>query len=172
MIDNSQFWNKYTSCEVYDIKDLPEDIQKNIELAYQISQNAYAPYSNYSVGAVIVTQSGRQFYSANTESCNFDSFCAETGAISEWTKAAIKNPSVNHIEREKIDYVVVAGEPVEYKFLRSDVFVTPCGRCRQKLYEHCTGDTLIIGCNETIDKARIYKLSDLLPFAFTPMNLK
>lgn len=172
MSDNIQFWKKYKSCKIYDIEDLPVEIQKNIELAKEVSLNAYAPYSHYSVGAVIVTKSGRQFSSANTESCNFDSFCAETGAIAEWVKSAVKNPSVNHQDREEIDYIVVVGEPVEYEFLRNDVFVTPCGRCRQKLYEHCTGDTPVIGCNETIDKARIYKLSDLLPFAFTPKNLK
>jgi cytidine deaminase len=172
MIDNSQFWNQYKSCEVYDIKDLPIEMQKNVELANQDRKKAYAPYSNYSVGAVIVTKSGKQISSANTETCNYDSVCAEAGAIAEWTKSSFSSSTENHPEREEISYVVVVGKPIESRTLRNDVFVTPCGRCRQRLYEHCYGNTTIVGCNETVDKARLYKLSDLLPFAFTPMNLK
>lgn len=168
MIDKNEFWSKYKSFEVYDVSDIPNEIQKSIQLAKAESKKAYAPYSSYGVGAVIVTETGREIASSNSETCNYDVICAEAGAISQWTQIQ------NKTKREEITYVVVAGNLLEKEgsTLRSDIFITPCGRCRQRLYEHCKNDTIILSCNETLDKVRVFKLCDLLPYAFSPRNLK
>lgn len=174
MINKNDFWNKYKSCEIYNISDLPSKIQKSIEIAKNERRKAYAPYSHYGVGAVIVTEAGRNIPAANSETCNIDSICAEAGAIDDWTKITHEDPTTHELIREKIIYVVVVGSPFSSQEIepRPDMYVTPCGRCRQRLYEHCDGDTIIVGCNETLDKARVCKLGDLLPFAYTPQNLK
>jgi cytidine deaminase len=162
MINKDEFWSKYKSCEIYNVSELPEEMQTALEKARTERNNAYAPYSKYGVCAIIVTENENIIDEVNSETCNIDSICAEAGAIDNWTKI---------VPREKINYVIVAGIPLDEKEPREDVYVTPCGRCRQRLYEHCADDTIIIGSNEPVTKVRVYKMCDLLPFAFRPENL-
>lgn len=148
----------------FSLQTLSSEIKDAIEKAVEIRKNAYAPYSNYYVGAVILTKDGKQFCGSNAETANYDGTCAETGAISEYIASGAKKVG------DKIDFVVVIGgatnrSPIE------ESFATPCGRCRQRLHEHCSPNTKIICYNETVTSAKVFTLEELIPHAFGPENL-
>jgi cytidine deaminase len=118
------------------------------DAATHAMRQAYAPYSRFSVGAAIRTESGKIFAGANMENASFpEGWCAETSAIAHMVMAG----------ERKIAEVAVVAEKMP--------LITPCGGCRQRLKEFGTPETLVHLCDaggivETV------KLGDLLPKAF------
>ena len=93
-----------------------EKLQELIKVANQVRSNAYAPYSNYPVGAALLTKSGKIFTGVNVENAAYpDSICAERSAIFSAVSAG---------EREFDAIAVVTRNGG-----------TPCGSCRQVLSE-------------------------------------
>ena len=123
------------------------------ELAKAAMANAYAPYSNFNVGAAIRTETGKLYHGANVENAAYpEGACAEASAISAM---------VCDGER-RIKEIAIIGH--------GDKLVTPCGGCRQKIREFSTPGTLIHVCGpEGLKKT--FKLSELLPEAFGPENI-
>lgn len=110
--------------------------------------NAYAPYSNFAVGAAIRTRSGAVFSGCNVENVAYpQGTCAEAGAIAAMCAAG---------EREIAEVLVMAESPVP---------VSPCGGCRQKLAEFSTADTLVILAGPEGERIRM-TMGELLPYAF------
>lgn len=122
-----------------------------IEAARAASDHAYAPYSNYPVGAAIRLSDGAIVTGANVENASYGlSLCAEAVAIA---KAANEGRLADIVE-----IAVIAGTQG----------VTPCGRCRQMLNEAAVlGDRDIV---VTVGQSSV-PLSDLLPQAFGPKDL-
>jgi cytidine deaminase len=119
----------------------------NLELvaaASKVRRHAHAPYSNFSVGAALLTKSGKVFTGCNVENASLRlTICAEEAAIA----AAIANG-----EKEFVAVAVMADsiEPV-----------VPCGACRQVLAEF-SPDLQVI--TSTIDgRTQTLRLEDLLP---------
>lgn len=113
--------------------------------AQAAAQNAYAPYSKLKVGAAALTQDGRRVTGCNVENASYGlTLCAEAGLVSD-----LHNSGGGTLVAVAI--VDGAGKPL-----------TPCGRCRQLLYEAGDSDTLI---NETTS------VGELLPQAFGPDDL-
>lgn len=122
------------------------DLQRLIKASVKVRQMAYSPYSNYRVGAAILTEKGNIYAGCNFENAAFSAgVCAERIAIGN----AISNGE------NKFIAICVSGERLN---------ITPCGICRQALAEF--GDITIICCNELGTFYKIYKLNELLPFAF------
>jgi cytidine deaminase len=122
-----------------------------IERARQARDNAYAPYSHFSVGAALLTRSGRVFSGANVENALFGlSICAERNALFQ---------AVASGERE-FEALAVVTEPG----------VTPCGPCRQALQEFDAGSLRIIVADMQ-GGHRTYTLRELLPDAFGSADL-
>jgi cytidine deaminase len=123
-----------------------------IDLANEARRRAYAPYSNYQVGAALRTRSGRLFTGCNVENAAYPtSMCAERVAIYK---------AVSEGEKE-FDVIAV---------------VTPnggtlCGGCRQVLAEFGL-DTLVLVANGEGRLVQETTVSGLLPGAFTPKDLK
>ncbi len=161
MFDKTAFWKEFNSKETYPVERLPDFIQALVAKTMEKSRNAYAPYSGFGVAALIKTD-GEEFIATNAETCNHDGICAEAGAVAAY---------VTNAKDKEIELVVVAGKAFNNINPREDVFITPCGRCRQRLFEHCSPNTPIIGLNEAGTKALVSSISDLLPFAFSPTNL-
>lgn len=139
----------------------PELEAELIAAARRAGENAYAPYSDYQVGAALLFDDGAIFTGANVENASYGlSLCAETNAV---TKA------MNEGRRGGLVAVAVTG-PLH----KGDgAPITPCGRCRQMLNEIAQlGDTdplvLCVGKDEVIRVT----LGELLPHAFGPANLK
>lgn len=114
---------------------------------------AYAPYSRFTVGAAILTPTGRIHAGCNVENAAYPvGTCAEAGAIAAMILGG---------EREIIAIAIVGD---------GDELVTPCGGCRQRIREFARPDTAIqIGGPEGI--RRTFTLDELLPFSFGPDNL-
>lgn len=112
--------------------------------------DAYAPYSNFQVGAAIQDEYGHIHTGVNVENAAYpQGSCAEAGAIA----AMISNGG------RRIDAIAVAG--------RGDLLCTPCGGCRQRIREFANGNTPIIICGEDGVKAE-FTLEELLPESFGP----
>jgi cytidine deaminase len=120
-----------------------------LRAAHAARQHAHAPYSQFAVGAALVTASGDIVAGANVENASYpESMCAERSALF----AAV---SLGHRTFESIAIVGPTG-----------VMISPCGACRQALSEF--GDALRIIREGQEDVA----LRDLLPDAFGPRHLE
>jgi cytidine deaminase len=124
-----------------------------IALARATKQKAYAPYSNFNVGACLRAEDGSLHAGANVENVAYpEGQCAEASAIGAMIAAGAR----------KIVEVVVMGD--------GDGLCTPCGGCRQRLNEFATPDTPVHICGpEGLRKT--FTLGELLPHAFGPNNL-
>ncbi len=118
------------------------------QAALDVQKQAYAPYSNFNVGAAIRTASGKVFAGCNVENIAYpEGTCAEAGAIAAMAAAG---------EREISEVYVVAG---------GDRPVAPCGGCRQKLAEFGGADVPVTMA--TVDGAETRStIGGLLPGAF------
>ena len=124
-----------------------------IESAKQVRELAYAPYSNFRVGAAVRTRSGKIFTGCNIESASYGlTVCAERVAI--WK-------AVSEGEKEFEQIAVVAD---------TQELTPPCGVCRQILWEFC-GDMPVTFANLKGDVETV-QMKDLLPRAFDTKFLK
>jgi cytidine deaminase len=136
------------------VQDIPETTVKDlIGKAKDASKKAYAPYSKFSVGAAVLTDSGDVFTGCNVENASYGlTICAERNAVFQMVAQA----------KRKIKMVVIYTPPAKPS--------APCGACRQVVNEFGP-DALILSVCDGPDVLR-KKLSDLLPDAFGPANLK
>lgn len=126
--------------------------QALIENALKVRLNAYAPYSNYQVGAALLTAQGTVFTGVNVENAAYpDSICAERSAIFNAVSAG---------ERD-FQAIVVATRNGG----------TPCGSCRQVLSEFGL-DIEVILVDEKGSVVQQTTVRDLLPGAFLPQDLE
>lgn len=124
-----------------------------IDAAAGAREHAYAPYSNFQVGAAVETDDGKIYIGCNVESASYGlTVCAERVAI--W-----KGISRGEKRFARIAVVVDTEE-----------LTPPCGVCRQIIWEFC-GDVPVILAN--LDgKTETIKMSELLPRAFDSKFLK
>jgi cytidine deaminase len=108
---------------------------------------AYAPYSNFKVGAALLTKQGKVYTGANVENASDGlTVCAERAAVLK---------AVNQGDKDFVKIAVVTDKNPP---------ITPCGACRQVLSEF-TRDLKIICANLRGDVKK-YTLKELLPEAF------
>jgi cytidine deaminase len=119
-----------------------------IQKATTARSNAYAPYSNYPVGAALLTDTNRIFTGVNIENAGYSAtICAERVAIFK---------AVSDGEKAFQAIAVV-----------TDNGGTPCGTCRQVLSEF-GGGTVVIIADKDGNLIEETSVADLLPGAFTP----
>ena len=129
-----------------------------VEAARDAATRAYAPYSNYPVGAALRLSDGTIVTGANVENASYGlSLCAETVALA---KVANEGRLADVVE------VAVIG-------LMSAQPITPCGRCRQFLNEAASlgGRDVAVHCVTNAGDVTTHALSILLPRAFGPAAL-
>ena len=118
-----------------------------IDKAKEASKNAYAPYSNFRVGACVLAESGNIYCGCNFENASYGlSICAERNAIG----TAVANG-------EKKIKAIAIYSPNMYN-------CTPCGACRQVINEFKTDETVVI--TVAGDEIITRKIGDLLPEVF------
>lgn len=129
------------------------DRQKAMNLAKQAAEKAYAPYSEFHVGAAIVTVGGAVHTGCNVENASYGlAICAERNAAAAMALAGS--------EDREIQSVAIASPNAAPCF--------PCGACRQVLRE--------FGCKEVIVEepgggVRSYPFEEILPNSFGPEDL-
>ena len=140
--------------------------QDLIAAARAAALRAYAPYSNFSVGCAILSVDGEVVTGANMENaCYRLGLCAEQSALTAAQHA---------FGLDKVARIAVAGGDGSGEELVGEQTVTPCGGCRQSIYEaaQLSGANIEIICasgdGESQDSHRI---ADLIPHGFGPANL-
>jgi len=125
-----------------------------VEAATAAMAKAYAPYSNFPVGAAVRGASGSVYAGCNVENAAYpQGCCAEASAIS----AMVMGGETRIVE------AAVAG--------KGEALVTPCGGCRQRLREFAADDLVIHICGPE-GLRRTVTLGELLPLSFGPDNLE
>ena len=133
-----------------------------IAAAREAAAHAYAPYSQFHVGAALRFADGSVVTAANVENASYGlTLCAETVAVGK----ALSEPW-----RGALEAVAVTGGAKDAP--GQGATVTPCGRCRQMLNEVAAlgGSDPVVWCDGK-DGVLELRLSDLLPHAFGPDNL-
>lgn len=126
----------------------PIDWDRLRAAAHEACTRAYAPYSRFPVGAAALVDDGRIVTGCNVENVSYGlSLCAECGLVSDLYRSG---------GGRLVAVVIVSG---------SGQPCTPCGRCRQLLFEHGGDRCLVDGDGHP----RL--LSELLPAGFTPDRL-
>ena len=122
-----------------------------IKAANEVRGKAYAPYSNYNVGAALLTKTGKVYLGVNVENAAYpDTICAERSAV-------VSAVSAGEREFEAIAVATRNGG-------------TPCGSCRQVLAEFGL-DIEVLLVDESGTLVHHSTVSDLLPGAFQPQDL-
>jgi cytidine deaminase len=144
--------------------DLSDSDRYLILSARDASMHAYSPYSGFAVGAAVRTKSGEVFTGANLENASYGlGMCAEVDALTKANSA----PDYN------IEAIAVVGHKFSDPKDASQV-VTPCGRCRQMIFEAsqiAKMDIKVFSCSGDLEHIREALISELLPEAFGPKNL-
>ncbi|MGL4391829.1 MAG: cytidine deaminase, partial [Fusobacteriaceae bacterium] len=124
------------------------EILSLIEEAVFARENAYAKYSNFKVGAVVVDERGNHFRGANVENGSYGlSNCGERSAIFSAVTGGMK----------KIKVLCVVAD--------TSAPVSPCGACRQVMKEFSDEDTIVILANLKKDY-KLMTIDELLPYGF------
>lgn len=119
-----------------------------IDKAIEVMKNSYSPYSKFKVGAAVVLKNGEIITGTNIENASYGlTMCAE--------RVALFTAYAKGYRKEDIELIIVAGEKI----------VTPCGACRQVIFELMDKEAKVILVNKLKEKQE-YKVSDLLPIAF------
>jgi cytidine deaminase len=141
---------------------LPPDIQSLIEKARLVMPRAYHPYSTFYVGAAALTNSKSVHCGTFLENASLGlTICAEAAALSAANSAGDLN--VRAIAVVGGASLTSAGPPV-----------TPCGRCRQLIFEIsqvAACDIAVYCCNADLSRIVLATISELLPLAFGPADV-
>ena len=136
-----------------------EEKQELIRMALAAREKAYAPYSNFMVGAALRAKDGRIYTGCNVENAGYTpTNCAERTALFK---------AVSEGEREFEAIAIVGSMEGE----KNELVTGPCGVCRQALYEF-GGDGLVVLMAKSPEDYVERTLGELLPFGFGPANLK
>jgi cytidine deaminase len=152
------------SFEVYDsIDELDADDRQLLIEARNVTDKAYAPYSNFHVGAAAKLSNNKIVTGTNQENASYPvGICAERVLLSAVSSVHPGTP----IETIAVSY--------QSKKIKSDHPISPCGMCRQALLEYETRTHKPIRLILAGQEGKIYLVNTvkfLLPFAFTPDEL-
>ena len=124
-----------------------------LEAATKVRERAYAPYSNFKVGAAIKAASGAVYVGCNVENVAYpEGTCAEAGAIAAMIAAG---------DSRITEALVIADSPLP---------VSPCGGCRQKLAEFSEADARIT-MTTLAGESQVLTMAELLPGAFAQAHM-
>jgi len=125
-----------------------------VEQAKNAFDNAYAPYSNFHVGAAALTKGQNIVSGCNVENASYGlTVCAERNCIA---KAVVSG-------ERKFKALVI--------YTEQEKLTPPCGACRQVIVEFFDADSSIVAVNH-LNETKTWAVPDLLPDAFTPKDLK
>lgn len=127
-----------------------------LKIAKSVSNNSYSPYSNFCIGAALLTKSGKIYSGCNVENHGIQSICGERSAfIKAFSEGEPSNNPDNYIA-----IMIVGHKMNSSEFIKS----LPCGYCRQFMSEFVNPDFKILTFNgvEILE----YTISQLLPLAF------
>ncbi len=129
------------------------DYSKLMQEALKYRERAYVPYSNFKVGAAVLTSTGNIYGGCNIENASYGATCcAERTAIFK---------AISEGEK-KLQAIAIVGDLKQLSY--------PCGICRQVISEFGDRDSDVIVFT-SLDNYKVYKLKEILPYAFTKEDL-
>lgn len=124
------------------------EIKKLINEVFKIKENAYAPYSKFKVGALVIDDKNKKYFGVNVENQSYGlTVCAERNAIFTGVTNGMR----------KIKTIILVSDNPE--------MISPCGACREVISEFATTETEIILADHNYNY-KIYKIDELLPLKF------
>lgn len=133
-------------------------VEKLIDTAIEQLKFSYTPYSNFKVGAALLTKSGKIYTGCNIENASYTpTNCAERTAFFKAVSKGVRDFQAICIVGGK------DGKLTEY--------TAPCGVCRQVMMEFCNPKTFQIILAVDKERYEIYTLEELMPLGFGPLNL-
>ena len=134
-------------------------VQQLIRAAFAARRFAYTPYSHFKVGAALLAQNGQVFTGCNIESASYSpTNCAERTALFKAVSEGVTEFSA---------IAIVGSREGEV----NRIVTSPCGVCRQALFEFCGPDLTVIMARSEEDYLET-TLGELLPYGFGPKNLE
>lgn len=132
-----------------------------IERAYQAQKRSYSPYSNFCVGAALLTTDGKIYEGCNIENAGYTpTNCAERTAFFTAVCAG---------ERD-FEAIAIVGNARDAK-AEEGALCAPCGVCRQVMNEFCDGKTFKIILASSLTNYKVFTLEELFPMGFGPKDL-
>ena len=133
-------------------------VEKLIDTAIEQLKFSYTPYSNFKVGAALLTKSGKIYTGCNIENASYTpTNCAERTAFFKAVSEGVRDFQAICMVGGK------DGKLTEY--------TAPCGVCRQVMMEFCNPKTFQIILAVDKERYEIYTLEELMPLGFGPLNL-
>lgn len=133
-------------------------VEKLIDTAIKQLKFSYTPYSNFKVGAALLTKSGKIYTGCNIENASYTpTNCAERTAFFKAVSEGVM----------EFDAICVVGGM--NKIMKE--YAAPCGVCRQVMMEFCNPEEFQIILATSKDQYEIFTLKELLPLGFGPDNL-
>ena len=133
-------------------------ISKLIEIAMEQLKFSYTPYSNFKVGASLLTKNGQIYTGCNIENAAYTpTNCAERTAIFKAVSEGVRG----------FDTICIVGG----KDGILTEYTAPCGVCRQVMMEFCDPETFQIILAVSKDKYDVFTLRELFPLGFGPADL-
>lgn len=130
------------------------DLINQAKIAYE---RAYAPYSEFNVGAAALTTQGKVALGCNVENASYGlTICAE--------RSCIAHGVINHRDNSELRFVAIV------IFTKQTKLTPPCGACRQTLVEFFSPDGKVMSVNH-LGEQKIWTVEQLLPDAFIPSDL-
>ena len=126
-----------------------EEKKELIRMALKAREGAYAPYSDFLVGAALRAEGGRVFTGCNVENAAFTPFKAVSEGVTRFTDIAVVGARRGEVNKQ---------------------ITSPCGVCRQALFEF-GGPELNVIMARTPDDFIERSMDELLPFGFGPSNV-
>ncbi len=128
--------------------EISTELQSLVDTALAVRENAYAPYSKFSVGAALLSDAGEVFVGCNVENASYGlCICAERSAICN----AVAN------EQTKFQAIAIAATPL----------ASPCGACRQFLVEFGQDITVICVDADEPKRMNVWTSGQLIPDSFS-----
>ena len=128
-----------------------------VRLALKAREESYSPYSEFKVGAALLSEDGRVFIGCNIENAAYSpTNCAERTAFFKAVSEGVR----------KFRAIAVCGGPAD-----GLIECFPCGVCRQVMAEFCEPDKFEIIIVKSETDSDSYLLKDLFPKPFSPSNL-
>lgn len=148
-----------STLDVYEnFDELPADVQQLMERAFEARDQAYAPYSNFKVGAALLLENDEVIIGSNQENASYPSgLCAERTAI---FYAGARYPEA------KIKRMALSAKSLNHRAITP---IPPCGACRQSIAEYEVKQEQpieIFFMGETGKVVRSSSLKELLPLIF------
>ena len=129
------------------------DYKTLIQKAQCVMQNSHSPYSNFKVGACVLTSDGQYYMGTNVENASYGgTICAERNAI---------NMAVSNCKKDIVAIAIIS---------QSGDYTYPCGLCRQSMVEFNPDMQVVVA--KSIDDYKVHKASELLPYFFNGKDIK